>query len=341
MTELIFLGSGGGRFTTIFQERATGGLYIKEKRTNLHIDPGPGALVRLHEQRLDPTQTDILLVSHAHPDHSNDLNILAEAMTVGGKMRRGAVLGSRSVIKGGEGFDPVFSRYHNSLVKTVRYLKDQEKFIYKDVIIKSFPCFHSDETSIGFNIFTRYGPVAYVSDTTFHQDIIRSVKGARILILPLTRPSGARIDHHICTEDAVRIVAEVKPELVLLNHLGLKILREGPGKEAAIIEAETGVRSIAATDGLRVKMEEELAVYEDDNSGWPRKSKGRNRSRRRRGNRSAGKQGGQAGGGKDGKAEPKKVREEKPEQSRDKKPEQALERKSEQTLQAVQQDSGN
>jgi len=268
MTELIFLGSGGGRFATIFQERATGGLYLKEKRTRIHIDPGPGALVRLHEKRIDPTQTDMILVSHAHPDHCNDLEILSEAMTHGGKMKRGVVLASRSVIKGNDGFDPVFSRYHNSIVRIVRYLNKHEKFMYKDIIIKSFPCHHSDSTTIGFKLFTKNGLISYVSDTSFHVDLIRNNKGARVLILPLTRPSGARINHHLCTEDAVKIVEKVKPELVILNHLGLKILREGPTKEAAIIEAETGVRTLAATDNLRVRVNEELEIFEENGDEW-------------------------------------------------------------------------
>ena len=268
MTELIFLGSGGGRFATIFQERSTGGLYLKEKRTRIHIDPGPGALVRLHDKNIDPTQTDMILASHAHSDHCNDLQILSEAMTHGGKMKRGVVLASRSVIKGNDGFDPVFSRYHSSIVKIVRYLNDHEKFIYKDIIVRAFQCYHSDPTTIGFKLFTKSGLISYVSDTSYHVDLIRNNKGARILVLPLTRPAGARIKYHLCTEDAVKIVAQVKPELVILNHLGLKILREGPAKEAAFIEAETGVRTIAATDDLRVRVDEELEIFEGDGDEW-------------------------------------------------------------------------
>ena len=269
MTELIFLGSGGGRFTTIFQERATGGLYIRERRTRIHIDPGPGALNRLHDRQIDPTQTDMILVSHAHPDHCNDLAILSEAMTLGGKVRRGVVLASRSVIRGANGFDPIFSKYHNSRVKIVRYLKNYEKFIYKDIIIKSFPCHHSDPTSIGFKLFTKYGLVSYVSDTSYHMDIVKNNKGARVLILPLTRPLNARIDHHLCTEDAVKIVEKVRPELVILNHLGLKLLRQGPAKEAIYIEMETGIKTIPASDNLTVRMNEELEISEgDDGDEW-------------------------------------------------------------------------
>ena len=44
--KLTFLGSGGGRFATITQKRMTGGFRIDDiDGMNIHVDPGPGALV--------------------------------------------------------------------------------------------------------------------------------------------------------------------------------------------------------------------------------------------------------------------------------------------------------
>ena len=40
-----FFGTGGARFVASRQLRATGGLWLKYKETNLYIDPGPGAIV--------------------------------------------------------------------------------------------------------------------------------------------------------------------------------------------------------------------------------------------------------------------------------------------------------
>ena len=42
-----FLGTAGARVVVSKQLRASGGVWIKYQDTNLHIDPGPGALVRL------------------------------------------------------------------------------------------------------------------------------------------------------------------------------------------------------------------------------------------------------------------------------------------------------
>src|SRR4030065_673432 len=100
MTVLTFLGTGGGRFATIYQARATGGIYLEDER-NLHIDPGPGALVRARSVGIDPLKTDAILISHCHPDHYMDAEILIEAMTEGGPKKLRALHGARSRIEGG------------------------------------------------------------------------------------------------------------------------------------------------------------------------------------------------------------------------------------------------
>ncbi len=91
MTRLTLLGTGGGRFATVTQERATGGVYL-EDGVSLHIDPGPGSLVMMKRARLDPMRTDGILVSHCHPDHYTDAEVLLEAMTNGTQTQRGFLL---------------------------------------------------------------------------------------------------------------------------------------------------------------------------------------------------------------------------------------------------------
>ena len=95
------------------QARATGGIHVQADE-NMHIDPGPGALIAMKKYNLDPTKTRTLIVSHCHTDHYSDAEVLVEAMTNGGTQKRGSIYGSESVIKGG---------YHNT-IKTKQ--KNQE-----------------------------------------------------------------------------------------------------------------------------------------------------------------------------------------------------------------------
>ena len=94
----MFLGTGGGRFATIYQVRSTGGIYVNDG-TRLHIDPGPSALMNLSRLSLDPARTDAVLISHCHPDHYADAEMLIEGMTKGGFKRSGTLVGSESVLR--------------------------------------------------------------------------------------------------------------------------------------------------------------------------------------------------------------------------------------------------
>ena len=51
--QLLFLGTGGGRFATIYQTRSTGGFILRDACT-LHVDPSPGALSNMSRAGVDP-----------------------------------------------------------------------------------------------------------------------------------------------------------------------------------------------------------------------------------------------------------------------------------------------
>ena len=128
--ELIFLGTGGARFIIQKQFRATGGFRVNGLR-NLYFDPGPGALLRNIQFKQNPTEIDILLLSHCHVDHVNDANIFIEAMTENGKRKNKAVLGSVSALKGNEKYDRIVTRYHQEMVDEYIVMNAGDKKIIK------------------------------------------------------------------------------------------------------------------------------------------------------------------------------------------------------------------
>ena len=88
-----FLGTAGARFVMIRQLRSSGGIWLNWKSTNILIDPGPGAIVRVNSSRpkLDPSKLDAIILTHKHLDHSGDINVMIEAMTEGGFKKRGTL----------------------------------------------------------------------------------------------------------------------------------------------------------------------------------------------------------------------------------------------------------
>jgi ribonuclease BN (tRNA processing enzyme) len=252
MVKLTFLGTGGGRFATIYQARATGGIYIEDEK-NLHIDPGPGALVRMRSVGLDPLKTHAILVSHCHPDHYLDTEILIEAMTEGGTRKQGMLIGSKTVIEGDGDFSTI-SKDHLAKPTSVKVRTPYSRMSFKPFEIFATPSAHSDTTSVGFRIQTNDGMISYVSDTQLLETVIKAHRNCRLLIASVTRPLGQRIPHHLSTEDAGYMIEKIKPEMAVITHFGMRVIQENPETQARWIEDRSGVRTVAARDFMMLDM---------------------------------------------------------------------------------------
>ena len=251
MTSITFLGTGGGRFATIYQIRSTGGIYIQDG-VNIHLDPGPGALTNMRRLSLDPARTDAILVSHCHPDHYVDAEVLIEGMARGGFKRRGALVGSRTVIEGEGNLGPCISGYHQSIPEEVIVVEAGNRFKLGEMKVSATPTVHSDPSGVGFRFRTSDGDVSYVSDTEIDDDVVDAHRGARVLILNLTRPLGSRIPKHLSTEEAAEMVDAIRPKMAILTHFGMKLLHDGVRTQSRYIEDRTGIRTVPADDLMRI-----------------------------------------------------------------------------------------
>ena len=267
---ITFLGTGGGRHTTMYQVRSTGGMLIEHDGRFLHVDPGPGALTQMHRIRYDLTRTDSVIVSHCHPDHYSDAESVIEGMTRGGWTRRGSLYGSQTVLRGNGRLGPCISDYHQGIVSSVSVFEPGDVLDVDGMRVDICRADHSDPTNVGFRFHTEDGIVSYVSDTAYSDEIADQYIGSRVLLLPVTTPTGNRIKYHLCTDDALTFVERVRPELVIFIHLGVVIIRRGPDKEAESVERATGIRTIAAHDlmVLDVGRELELSDAETFEGEW-------------------------------------------------------------------------
>ncbi len=259
LATIIFLGTGGGRFATVYQVRRTGGIYIKDG-ANIHLDPGPGAALAMREAHIDPAKTDCILISHAHPDHYGDAEVLVEGMTRCSFTKRGLVAGSRTAIEGHEGFGPAISSYHKGIAGDARVMGPGEELTVKRTRIVATPTRHSDPDGIGFIMHTSEGPISYVSDSELAENVVEAHRGARVLIMCATRPRRSRVRHHLSSEDAGSFAREIKPEMAIITHFGSKMVHEGIEKERRFIEQESGVRTVAAEDFMRITLAKTIRV---------------------------------------------------------------------------------
>jgi len=259
--EIIFLGTGGGRFTTITQKRRTAGIRIIGKNLNLHLDPGPGALVYSISEGLDPQKLNAIFVSHCHPDHYTDAEVLIEAMTRGMTKKRGVLAASKSVLRGSEVCEPSISKYHQQMLEQIFEAVPNMRFQVADLAVSVAEARHTDPDAVGFKFETKeYGDFAYTSDTEYFEGIGKYYRGVRLLMLCVMRPAGKPWKGHMTTEDAIKIIQEAQPEQAVLTHLGMQMIFQGPAREAKLIEEKTGTPTVAATDGMRIVFGEKIGV---------------------------------------------------------------------------------
>ena len=221
---IVFLGTGGCRFVTLTQRRRTAGIRIMGEGMNLHLDPGPGALVHSIEEGFNPQRINAVLVSHCHPDHYTDAEMLIEAMTRGMTIRRGLLAAPKSVLEGSDACEVSISKYHQQMVGQKIEVAPGQKFAFGGINILATEARHTDPDAVGFRFETEFGDFAYTSDTEYYEGIAGYYQGVRLLALCVMRPSGKPWKGHMSTEDAIRIVDETHPEQAVLTHLGVSVV---------------------------------------------------------------------------------------------------------------------
>lgn len=252
MVRITFLGTGGGRFIMISQERATGGFIFEMGGERIHVDPGPGAVVRAKQFRADIKKLSGVVISHCHPDHYTDAEIIIESMTNGARIKRGYLI---TIPESVESLDrkPV-SKYHTSTLERVIVMRPGQMAIVGGLEVTATPAKHREAQSIGF-VFQdmktkeRFG---YVSDTEHFPGIEKYYEGCQCLVMNVLRPRGSNWPGHMNIPNAAAFLKamKTKPKLAILQHFGEMMLEAGPEKEAQWVQDETGVRTIAAVDGM-------------------------------------------------------------------------------------------
>ncbi len=257
MSFIKFIGTAGARFVVMKQLRASGGAWLSSGKTNLYIDPGPGALVHClrSKPKLDPSTLDGILLSHKHLDHSGDVNVLIEAMTEGGFKKRGCLFVPGDALEE----DPVVLKYLREYVKEIVVLKEKQDYKIGDIVFSTGPRHRHRVETYGLNFKIASRTLSWITDTRFFPEL-PDLYGGEVLVIHVVRlkPIGDdRIDH-LSIEDVKTILKRARPKVAVLTHFGMTMIQAKPWEVAAELEEELKVRVIAASDGLKLNLEEVL-----------------------------------------------------------------------------------
>ncbi|MCP8322258.1 MAG: MBL fold metallo-hydrolase [archaeon] len=255
--EIIVLGSGGSRIVTIKQERKTGGLALIMDDGVFIIDPGPGSISHFNQLGLNPFSVKGVLISHRHPDHYCDAEIYIEAATKGANVKRGLLVGAKSVLEHVDDMGhPAISIYHKRLPELVASMAAGDGIVYDNIKITALKSLHGDPYAIGFRLDDEKSSISYFPDTEFSEEIIKGAEHSDLLILSVLRPGNQKFPGHLCIDDAIKMVELISPRRVLITHFGSRMIRAPPEKEAERMAKITGVDTIAAIDGMKIRLSE-------------------------------------------------------------------------------------
>ena len=236
-------------------------MWMRFGQTQLHVDPGPGALVRAlsHVPPCNPRELDAILLSHKHLDHSGDVNAMIEAMTAGGFRRRGAILAPRDAFEG----EPVIFPYAQRFVERTIVLEPSSgPYAIGDVQVHtSMAQVHAAQT-YGLHFAYHDMRVAYLPCGRFFEGLIEDYKrhSPDVLVVNVLRFRDTLDVDHMTWEQAQRVVEGVRPKVAIFQHFGTTMLEREPNALAQELEDRLGLRAIAADDGLLVDLEVELAA---------------------------------------------------------------------------------
>lgn len=261
MIDILFLGTGGARFVVARQIRASGGMWMRFGRTQLHVDPGPGALVRAlsHVPPCNPRDLEGIVLSHKHLDHANDVNVMIEAMTSGGFKRRGVLLAPGDALEG----EHVVLPYAQRFVERIEVARERGgPYRIGDVEVRtSVKHIHAVET---YGMHFRYGgrTVSYLPCGRMFDGLAEdyAANAPDVMIVNVLRfRDGMDVDH-LTFDQAREIIAAVRPRVAVMQHFGTKMLEQDPARLARELEDDLGLRVIAAYDNMRLDVETEVGA---------------------------------------------------------------------------------
>lgn len=251
MDRIVFLGTAGGRASVFRYLRRSGGFLLYLSDNLVHVDPGPGAFVYLHQLGIDPRYIDLVVLSHIHLDHSSDVNSVIESATDGGKLRRTAMFAPRSAFEGSQRVVLPFIRERLAMEG---FLKEGEELSFGAVSVKAVMkhTHHGAETyALLFN-----GKVLYVSCALYEDRMLEMYpRNVKVMIINTTLYRKRKPIDHLTVEDAEKLILNLNPQKVILTHFGYEFLTQhDPKRVAEELSQKHGVPVISAEDFMEVSL---------------------------------------------------------------------------------------
>ncbi len=203
----------------------------------------------MNDYNIDPKTITAVLVSHAHINHCNDINVLISAIAVG-KNKSGNLIANKTLFSGDSQYMTYITDYHKNLLEKHTILQAGQKISLGNTDIIALKTKHSDKHCIGFKFITPDFTLSYSSDTKFFKALSEEYKNTNILILNVTNRIQDQDSDNLSVEDAIQIIFAVKPKLTIIQHFSLELVKQDIISVTREIQKKTSSQVISARDGM-------------------------------------------------------------------------------------------
>ncbi|GHV29049.1 MBL fold metallo-hydrolase [Synergistales bacterium] len=261
-----FLGTSGTRFIMLSQRRASGGIWFSYGGVNGVIDPGPGSLVHIckADPALDPTSINALLLTHRHIDHCNDLNALAEGMTlVKTGSPKGELLLTADSLEPG---DSALMKYMERKIKHIHIHKDRLVTPLCGGAITAESVKHKHHGVQCYGLILRaagFPSWGVISDTAPLDYFPERYRGCEIMIINTTMLQTRPQLDHLSLTDVSDMLRFMSPSLALITHMGGQVLDYGAENISRSLSTYR-TKAIAAEDGMTVSLDNQRLLRDFD-----------------------------------------------------------------------------
>jgi ribonuclease BN (tRNA processing enzyme) len=275
--KLIFLGTGGGRINLVRQFRSTAGFLLIGSKS-VYVDPGVGVVYQSNRYRVPLNNIDVLFISHMHPDHANDAELLVEVMTHATLVKRGIIIAEDSSLKGSgiiarifaavinplsKTFPKIFKKikisntvisdYHKELVQEVYGLSPGKEVQLDKIKIIGTQTKH-DDPAVGFVLEMDGKRIGYTADTEYFEGMADEYKNCDIIIVNMLRATKPDFPGHFYAETVAKFLKEAKPKKAFITRFGGQFFKLNPSIIAKQIQENSGVVTIATRDGMNIEI---------------------------------------------------------------------------------------
>ncbi|GBC71518.1 Ribonuclease Z [Candidatus Calditenuaceae archaeon HR02] len=256
---LIVLGAGSIVPTPY---RFGSGHYVEAGEIKLLLDCGPGVLEKMRSLSLSPFKLTAVLLTHFHIDHVSDIFPLLKlrAFTPEGLPNRSPdelrIFGPRglkrflgTLIDNNEFFSYVKTLMRYESYTSLEEVEPWGVYEFGGVRLTSAPAKH--DGGVAYRIDFGGVSLVYSGDTAYSEDLVKLAKGVDVLVHECSFPHERIVGQHVSEVELARIVAQVRPETVVVTHL-YPIWEGEEHKLVSTLEQSYRCRVVVARNGTEL-----------------------------------------------------------------------------------------